>query len=464
MIGTLVGNYEVKEMIGDGGMGTVYLGEHSTLGRKVAIKMLHSQFARNENIRARFRNEANTLSKLQHPNIVSLYDYIEEGDNAFLVMEYVAGDNLDDIVRHQTGPMPTDRLAVIFPQILEAVAFAHSKGIVHRDIKPSNFILTPDDTVKVLDFGIAKVLGDEQKGLTKTGTRMGTVFYMSPEQVRGNEVDHRSDIFSLGMMLYVLSTGKMPYESMNSEFEIFNKIVHEELPPAHTIYPGVTPRVEALIRKATVKDPRFRFQSCQEFRSGQGTNPYLPGNRPPYPGTNPGHTNPGFQNTGYHNTGFQNQGYPQQGNQPHSFPGQAQGFSGGFPSAPPRPASLPPGIIVFTIFSILISFIWFCIFLAAPREAKGLALIPLPMIVAGIGIFARQYWARVMGMIFNIILAVGSIIMTLWMYSMIHRTSYFGYGPDPEEYFLLLIPLAHLGLSIWGMVALGSPKTRHYFS
>lgn len=464
MIGTLVGNYEVKEMIGDGGMGTVYLGEHATLGRRVAIKMLHPQYARNENIRARFRNEANTLSKLQHPNIVGLYDYIEEGENAFLVMEYVEGKNLDDIVRHQTGPMPTERLAVIFPQILEAVDFAHSKGIIHRDIKPSNFILMPDDTVKVLDFGIAKVLGEEQKGLTKTGTRMGTVFYMSPEQVRGTAVDHRSDIYALGMMLFVLATGKMPYEALNSEFEIFNKIVHEELPPAHTIYPGVTARVEAMIRKATVKDPKFRFQSCKEFRSGHGTNPYLPGNRPYYPGhTNPGHTNPGFQNTGYGNTGsYGNTGYGNTGQQ-RPFPGQTQGFSGGFPTEPPPPSYLPAGIIVFTIFSILISFIWFVIFLAAPEEIKAMALIPLPMIIASIGIFARQYWARVMGLIFNILLGIASIIMSLWMYSIINRPSYWGYGPDPEEYLLLLIPMAHLGLAIWGMVALGSPKTRKYF-
>ena len=463
MIGTLVGNYEVKEMIGDGGMGTVYLGEHSTLGRKVAIKMLHPQYARNPNVRARFRNEANTLSKLQHKNIVSLYDYIEEGDNAFLVMEYVEGKNLDDIVRHQTGPMPTERLAVIFPQILAAVDFAHSKGIVHRDIKPSNFILMPDDTVKVLDFGIAKVLGEEQQGLTKTGTRMGTVFYMSPEQVKGQPVDHRSDIYSLGMMLFVLATGKMPYEALNSEFEIFNKIVHEELPPAHSIYPGVTPRVEALIRKATVKDARYRFQSCKEFRSGHGTNPYLPGNRPPYPGTNPGMTNPGFQGN-FGNTGY-NQRPP--GNQGYGAPyGAQQGFTGGFPTANPNANAakpLGPGILVQTILTIIVAFFWLIVFMAAPREIKAMALIPIPFIVASIGIFARQYWARVMGLIFQVILVIGSLIMTLWMYNMINRPSYFGYGPDPEEYFLLLIPLAHMALSIWGTVALGSPKTRDQF-
>ncbi len=487
MIGTLVGNYEVKEMIGDGGMGTVYLGEHATLGRRVAIKMLHPQYARNENIRERFRNEANTLSKLQHPNIVGLYDYIEDGDNAFLIMEYVEGKNLDDIVRHQTGPMPVERLAVIFPQILEAVDFAHSKGIIHRDIKPSNFILMPDDTVKVLDFGIAKVLGEEQKGLTKTGTRMGTVFYMSPEQVRGSDVDHRSDIYALGMMLFVLATGKMPYESLNSEFEIFNKIVHEELPPAHTIYPGVTARVEAMIRKATVKDARYRFQSCKEFRSGHGTNPYLPGNRPYYPGhTNPGvnpGTNPGFQNTGSGNTGFGNPGYgnPAYGNtgnpnqsygntgygstgyQQNTYPGQTQGFTGGFPTEAPGPQPLPGGIIAYGVFALLISFIWFVIFLAAPEEIKGMALIPLPNIIASIGIFARQYWARVMGLIYNILLAIASLIFAIWMYTEISRVSYWRSSPRPEEYLFLLLPLAHLALSIWGMVGLGRSKTLKYF-
>lgn len=266
MLGKTIGNYKVTKFIGDGGMGQVWLAEHTLLGRKVAIKSLHPQFARNAGIRARFKQEAATLAHLQHPNIVALHDYIEEGDDAFLVMEYVEGTPLDELITHQTGPIPTEQLRELFGQILDGFVYAHGKMVVHRDIKPSNFLVTKDGNVKILDFGIAKILTESNQKLTKTGANMGTVLYMSPEQVRGEALDLRSDIYSLGVTLFQMATGQCPYNADSSEFLVYDQIVNKPLPPASQIYPGVTAEMETLISKATQKLAVDRFQDCTEFK------------------------------------------------------------------------------------------------------------------------------------------------------------------------------------------------------
>ena len=265
---TIIQNYRLLSKLGEGGMGEVWLAEHVTIARKVAIKILHAHYSRNADLRARFRNEAVTLSKLQHPNIVAFYDLIEADEHICLVMEYVKGRNLDEIIRWETGPLTPGRLGAIFKQILLAFDHAHRAGVIHRDIKPSNFMLTDDGTLKVLDFGIAKLLADDQQ-LTRTGTRMGTTFYMSPEQVDGGKVDQRSDIYSLGVTLFVLATGKNPYEGETVEFKVYSRIVQEPLPLASSVYPGVTAAVDRLIQRATAKDPNARFQSCGEFLVGE---------------------------------------------------------------------------------------------------------------------------------------------------------------------------------------------------
>ncbi len=265
---TIIQNYRLLSKLGEGGMGEVWLAEHVTIDRKVAIKILHAHYSRNADLRARFRNEAVTLSKLQHPNIVAFYDLIEADEHICLVMEYVKGRNLDEIIRWETGPLTPARLGTIFKQVLLAFDHAHRAGVIHRDIKPSNFMLTDDGVLKVLDFGIAKLLGDDQQ-LTRTGTRMGTTFYMSPEQVNGGKVDQRSDIYSLGVTLFVLATGKNPYEGETVEFKVYNRIVHEPLPRAGSVYPGVSSAVERLIQKATAKEPKDRFQNCGEFLVGE---------------------------------------------------------------------------------------------------------------------------------------------------------------------------------------------------
>jgi serine/threonine protein kinase len=265
MIGNQISNYEIKSLIGEGGMGSVFLAEHTQVNRKVAIKVLFSKYLKNEEIKQRFKNEASTLAHLKHPNIVSLYDYLEDENGMFLILEYVEGKQLDDQISQITGPMPEENAIPLIKKILSAFSYAHEKGIVHRDIKPANIIVTKDNDVKILDFGIARILGDGMQGMTKTGTQMGTVFYMAPEQVKGKKADFRSDIYSLGITFYQMLTGINPYSNFNTEYEVYNSIVNEDLPPANEIYPGITKKMVLILKKALSKNPDERFQTCSEF-------------------------------------------------------------------------------------------------------------------------------------------------------------------------------------------------------
>lgn len=258
-------NYEIKSLLGEGGMGCVYLAEHSKLGRKVAIKSLHQQLVKNEGLRARFKNEASTMALIQHSKIVTLYDYIEEADGLYLVMEYVSGYPLDEYIKKKSGPIPLDKAMPMMIQILEAFSYAHLKEIVHRDIKPSNILITSNNEIKILDFGIAKLISSSSEKLTKTGTQMGTVYYMSPEQVKGKEIDIRSDIYSLGVTLYQMLTGNSPYEGMTTEYEVYSKILNEPLPLVSNLFPGIPNFIDAAISKATAKNKNDRFKNCEEF-------------------------------------------------------------------------------------------------------------------------------------------------------------------------------------------------------
>jgi serine/threonine protein kinase len=265
MIGKLVLNYELKSIIGEGGMGSVYLAEHTQVKRKVAIKVLRPQFTKNEEIKARFKNEASTMAHLHHPNIVSLFDYLEDESGMYLIMEYVEGKPLDEYINTVTGPMPEAKAIPIMEQVLSAFDYAHDQGVVHRDIKPANIIVGNDGRVKILDFGIARLLGEQGQHMTKTGTQMGTVFYMSPEQVQGKKADNRSDIYSLGVTFYQMLTGINPYQGITTEYEVYNKIVKEDLPNPKEIYPGVPDYLTSILRKALQKEPTDRFQRCSEF-------------------------------------------------------------------------------------------------------------------------------------------------------------------------------------------------------
>lgn len=262
----IIPNYTVYKKIGEGGMGTVYLAEHTMLKRKSAIKILNPELADNSEIKERFHNEAITLSKLSHPNIVSLYDFIEYEGKLILIMEFAEGEPLDEILKRDRRIEPVEKCIKIFSKILNGFSYAHRQGIVHRDIKPSNIMLTDDDGLKILDFGIAKIMQSNNR-VTKTGTRMGSIYYMSPEQVLGKDVDYRSDIYSLGVTLFEMLTGKLPFGDLNSEYEIQTKIVQEPLPDILSLNLNVPPYIRNIISKATAKNPEERYTCCEDFHS-----------------------------------------------------------------------------------------------------------------------------------------------------------------------------------------------------
>jgi len=262
MIGSVVGNYKIIDKIGEGGMGAVFKGVDLMLEREVAIKMLRPELARQPNVVERFRTEAVTLAKLNHPNVATLHSFFRQADDFFMVMEFVRGETLDDVIRAQ-GAMRCDQAIELFCMALEGIDHAHKMGIVHRDIKPANMMLTETGSIKVMDFGIARVLGTDR--LTKAGHLIGTVEYMSPEQVRGEETDARSDIYSLGTLLYEMLTGRVPFNS-TSEYELMRCQIEDVPTPPRTLAPQIPVAVEQAIMCALAKKPEARYQSANEFR------------------------------------------------------------------------------------------------------------------------------------------------------------------------------------------------------
>ena len=263
MIGTVVGNYKIVDKIGEGGMGAVYKGIDLMLEREVAIKVLKPELGSQPQVVERFRSEAVTLAKLNHPNVATLFAFFRQGDFFFMVLEYVKGTTLDQMVEAR-GAMSCEQAIPLFCQMLEGIDHAHSLGIIHRDIKPGNMMLTENGLLKVLDFGIARALGSAR--MTRAGNLIGTIEYMSPEQVRGMETDARSDIYSLGMVLYELLTGRVPFAS-NSEYELMKAQVEQLPPPPREFVPGIPEEVEWAILCATEKDPENRFQTAGAFSS-----------------------------------------------------------------------------------------------------------------------------------------------------------------------------------------------------
>lgn len=265
MIGETISHYKLLSLIGEGGMGVVYLGEQTNLNRKVAVKELNANLTANPQFKERFINEAKILAKLSHPNIVTVYDLISENEKFFIVMEYVTGENVSDYIINKRSAFELNRCINIFKHILSAFSYAHSEGIIHRDIKPSNIILQQNDVPKILDFGIAKIT-DKNFGLTITGTKMGSVFYMSPEQVLGEPVDKRTDVYSLGVTLFEMLTGSLPFDvTTDSEYKIQAKIVNEPLPSVRYYNPHLPDTIDRIIAKATAKRVQDRFSGCEEF-------------------------------------------------------------------------------------------------------------------------------------------------------------------------------------------------------
>lgn len=266
MINKIIGNYKIISHIAEGGMGTVYYGEQTKLQRPVAIKVLHQNFTSNPQFRDRFVNEAMILAQLSHPNIITIYDLLENSGDFLIVTEYVQGDTIDNVMKNIRSAFNLQRALNIFSKTLNAFNYAHSKGIIHRDIKPSNIMLDENDNPKILDFGIAKILQSDLN-LTKAGTKMGSLFYMSPEQVTGSQIDHRSDIYSLGVVLYELLTNSLPYNiQSDTEYEIMQAVVNQNPISISSFRKDIPESISNVILKACQKNPDSRFQSCDEFK------------------------------------------------------------------------------------------------------------------------------------------------------------------------------------------------------
>ncbi len=265
MKGRIVGKYIIDDLIGEGGMGAVYKAHHQSIDRKAAIKVLFPQFSKNPHLRERFKNEAATMARLNHSAIVTLYDYLEEGEEAFLIMEFAEGLPLDKIIE-KNGKLPEPLAQELLLQMADALTYAHSQGVIHRDIKPSNFIVSSENKVKVLDFGIAKMLDENARHLTKTGMRMGSIYFMSPEQVRGDkDITHRTDIYSLGLTYYVMLTGKYPLSHHTSEYAIYDEIVNKDFIDFSKLKGKISDKSIELIRKCLKRNPQERFATALEL-------------------------------------------------------------------------------------------------------------------------------------------------------------------------------------------------------
>jgi serine/threonine-protein kinase len=269
MIGKEIYNYEILSLIGEVGMGKVYLAENKQIGLKVAVKVLSPQFFNHNEIKERFKREAKTLALLDHPHIVKLLNYYEDDSGLYLIMEYVDGYTLDEYIEKVNGLIPEEKAIKLFSELLDAVSSAHESGIIHRDLKPSNIMISKKGVIKILDFGIAKIISDEtDHKLTRTGARLGTIAYMSPEQIRGQKLSKSTDIYSLGVILFQMLTGKCPYDTSDiSEFDLTVKIVQESLPKMNTIYPHISEDLQAVVDKATLKESENRFGNADLFKN-----------------------------------------------------------------------------------------------------------------------------------------------------------------------------------------------------
>lgn len=255
-----IGRYEIIERVGRGGMGVLYRGRDTVLEREVAIKVMSADFSSDDQARPRFYREARAAAKLQHRNIVTVFEFAEDGDTPYIVMEFLRGRSLATAV--ESGAMPgLDRTLDIVGQLCAGLHCAHEQGVVHRDVKPGNIWLLEDGGVKLLDFGIAQIASST---MTRAGDMMGSASYMSPEQIVGKAVDARADVFAAGVVLYELLTGQRPYAA-DSPTATLMKIMDEAPPPIETLVPDLPRPLIGIVSRALEKDPARRYVNAGDF-------------------------------------------------------------------------------------------------------------------------------------------------------------------------------------------------------
>ncbi|TGA96087.1 protein kinase domain-containing protein, partial [Streptomyces palmae] len=339
------GRYQLQDLLGEGGMASVHLAYDTALDRQVAIKTLHTELGREQSFRERFRREAQAVAKLSHTNIVSVFDTGEdEIDGAlmpYIIMEYVEGQPLRSVLdtdARQYGAMPTDKALKITGDVLAALEVSHEMGLVHRDIKPGNVMVTKRGVVKVMDFGIARAMQSGVSSMTQTGMVVGTPQYLSPEQALGRGVDARSDLYSVGIMLFELLTGRLPFDA-DSPLAIAYAHVQEEPVAPSSINQAIPPAVDALVARALKKNPNERFPSAEAMRDecarvgqgGTGASPIIISGGPP------ARSGAGVGSAVFPPVDTPVPG-PQQGVQtPYQPQGQGQFGGGGFGPSTPNP-------------------------------------------------------------------------------------------------------------------------------
>jgi serine/threonine protein kinase len=260
MINQTISHYKILRKLGEGGMGEVYLAEDTELHRQVALKFLSPHLAANADFKTRFKREARAAAALNHPNIITIHEVAEYENRSYIVMEYVEGESLKKLLAEKE--LSIGKVTAVTIQICEGMSKAHQAGIVHRDLKPDNILVDQDGWVKILDFGLAKLKAAATQ-LTKADTTMGTIYYMSPEQAQGVEVDQRSDLFSLGVILYELLARQLPFKG-EYEAAILYSLVHEEPEPLARYKTGVPEGLQRIVDKALQKEPSTRYQSAAE--------------------------------------------------------------------------------------------------------------------------------------------------------------------------------------------------------
>jgi serine/threonine-protein kinase len=264
LLGSLYdGRYRIERRIGVGGMANVYLAEDETLGRQVAIKVLHQRYAEDSQFVERFLREATAAARLNHPNIVQVYDRGESNHTYYIAMEYVDGMTLKDLIRRR-GELTEQEVLAYGRQALHALRFAHRNGIVHRDVKPHNMMVDTDGRLKIADFGIARAAADADQGLTEAGSIVGTAQYLSPEQAQGMEVGAPSDLYSLGVVMYEMAAGRVPFDG-ESPVNVALKHVKDPVIPPSQFVAGISPQLESIVLKAMDKDPARRYTTADEF-------------------------------------------------------------------------------------------------------------------------------------------------------------------------------------------------------